>query len=81
MTSPYCMRLDIVGFILDARLSDYRNLCLNAQGPMMDPIDVKRHMLEELLKGHRYFPLCTHNNFDHRAGLCRGPQPEEDTPI
>ena len=77
--SADCLRLDIFWFLLThTREAEYRNMFNDDLGQQLSPYAARKALLQELLQGHRYAPLCEHDNFDHAQGWCLGPRALEE---
>lgn len=72
-----CFRMDIANFLKNQGNRPIVGFFDDDRREIPDA-EVRKFLADELAAGHEYLPLCRHNNFDHRAGWCRGVGAQEE---
>lgn len=67
----YHFALDVRGFLMRAKKSEYKGMLKHEDGRPMTPDEAKNALLDELVKGHEFIPYGKCDNFDFKSG-CLG---------
>lgn len=72
----HCMRLDIRNFLRNQGNRPILGFW-HDDGSAATDAEVRAELQGALTAGHKFHPMCDHDNFDHEKGWCRGPKERE----